>query len=169
MASKTLVRAKGNDGSDHNDFLPGDEGFAEVAYKSALKPLIGVNMDHRSAANSPHRQGVHGARGEGQGVRAAFSYLSAGYYDSIAKAGGIPVMIPPLTDEDDLQRVLDVLDGVVFCGGADLDPRNDGFMLHPSQRLLDQPPRGVRPPVDAAGRQGAGKCPSWGFAAACNC
>jgi putative glutamine amidotransferase len=34
--------------------------------------------------------------------------------------------------------VLDVLDGIVLCGGADLDPRMDGFMLHPAMRLLDR-------------------------------
>jgi putative glutamine amidotransferase len=33
--------------------------------------------------------------------------------------------------------VLDQLDGVVLVGGADLDPRNDGYMLHPSLRLMD--------------------------------
>ncbi|OHB67391.1 MAG: gamma-glutamyl-gamma-aminobutyrate hydrolase, partial [Planctomycetes bacterium RBG_13_63_9] len=42
-----------------------------------------------------------------------------------------------LQNVDDLCRVLDLLDGVVLGGGADLDPRNDGFMLHPSLRLLD--------------------------------
>lgn len=35
-----------------------------------------------------------------------------------------------------MRRVLDILDGVLFIGGADLDCRNDGYMLHPSMRLL---------------------------------
>ncbi len=52
-------------------------------------------------------------------------------------AGGIPVVIPPLADEDDLERVLHMLDGIILTGGADLDPRRDGFMLHPSIRTLD--------------------------------
>lgn len=87
----------------------------------ASKPLIGLNADFRSARkDSP-----------------AFTFLSAGYFDALTKAGAIPVIIPPLEDERDIRRVLDLLDGVVFIGGADLDPRNDGFMLHPSQRLLD--------------------------------
>lgn len=86
------------------------------------KPLVGVNADYRSSRkDSP-----------------AFSYLCAGYYESLIKAGAVPVIIPPMEDEADLNRVLDALDGVVLVGGADLDPRNDGFMLHPSMRLLDR-------------------------------
>jgi putative glutamine amidotransferase len=84
------------------------------------KPLIGVNMDYR-----PSRKGSP-----------AFSFLGAGYYDSIADAGGVPVVIPPILD--DLNRVLDLLDGIVLIGGADLDPRNEGWMLHPSVTLLDR-------------------------------
>ncbi len=86
------------------------------------KPLIGINADFRSAKKDTP----------------AFSVIGAGYYDSLTKAGAVPVIIPPLTDEDDLARVLDVLDGVVLVGGADLDPRFEGFMVHPSIRLLDR-------------------------------
>lgn len=85
------------------------------------KPLIGLNMDHRG----PRKDGP------------AMSYLCAGYHDAIVKAGGVPVVVPPLEDDADLDRVLDLLDGMVMIGGADLDPRRDGFMLHPSVRLLD--------------------------------
>lgn len=88
----------------------------------ASKSLIGVTADYRSA----HKDAP------------AFSFLSAGYYDALTKTGAVPVIIPPLRDEEDLSRVLDALDGVVLCGGADLDPRNDGFMLHPAVRLLDR-------------------------------
>ena len=85
------------------------------------KPLIGVNADHRSARkDSP-----------------AVTFLWAGYHDALVKAGAIPVIVPPLGDMGDLERVLDRLDGFVLIGGTDLDPRRDGFMLHPSIRLLD--------------------------------
>ena len=151
MVSKTLVQAKANVCSDRGDFLPMDAGYAEVANKSAPKPLIGVNLDYRSAReNSP-----------------AFSILSAGYYESITKAGGIPVAIPPLTDADDLQRVLDLLDGIVLCGGADLDPRRDGFMLHPAMRLLTAAAKTLT--ACWCGWPPSGRCRSWGLAAGCNC
>jgi len=85
------------------------------------KPLIGLNAEYRAAKKDAP----------------AFSYLSAGYYDAIVASGGVPIVIPPLAEDDDLDRILDLLDGVVFVGGADLDPRRDGFMLHPAVRTLD--------------------------------
>jgi putative glutamine amidotransferase len=41
-------------------------------------------------------------------------------------------------DEDDINAVLDMLQGFVMIGGQDLDPRRDGFMLHPSVRSMDR-------------------------------
>ena len=87
----------------------------------ARKPLIGLNADYR-----PSRKDAP-----------AFSYVFSGYYTKLMQAGAVPVIIPPLVEEFDLARVLDMLDGVVLVGGADLDPRHDGYMLHPSMRLLD--------------------------------
>jgi putative glutamine amidotransferase len=86
------------------------------------KPLVALNADFRSAKKDAP----------------AFSYICSGYYDAIVKAGGIPVIIPPVADEDDLSQLLDLVDGVVLVGGADLDPRRDGFMLHPTVRPLEK-------------------------------
>ena len=85
------------------------------------KPLIGLNADFRAAKKDAP----------------AFSYVSAGYYDKILEVGGIPVIVPPLAEENDIERILECLDGFVMIGGADLDPRRDGFMLHPSVRTMD--------------------------------
>ncbi len=87
----------------------------------AAKPLIGINTDYRSSRKE----------------HAALSFLAAGYYDGILASGGIPVILPPLADEDDIVRVLDMLDGVVLVGGADLDPRRDGYMPHPAVRMME--------------------------------
>jgi putative glutamine amidotransferase len=85
------------------------------------RPLIGLNCDFRAT-----NQGVP-----------AYCYLAAGYFDSIANAGGIPVLVPPMTDPSCLDQILDRLDGFVLVGGADLDPRNDGYMLHSSVRPME--------------------------------
>jgi putative glutamine amidotransferase len=84
------------------------------------KPIIGLNADFINSA----------------GDKPAFTFLASGYYDAISKVGGIPVIIPPLADDDDLEQLLHQVDGVVLVGGADLDPRRDGWMLHPTIRLL---------------------------------
>jgi putative glutamine amidotransferase len=85
------------------------------------KPVIGLNADYQSARKD----------------RPAFSYLCAGYYDCLAKVGAVPLIVPPLDDGNDVARILDMLDGFVMIGGADLDPRRDGFMKHPSVHTLD--------------------------------
>lgn len=85
------------------------------------KPLIGLNADYRAAKKDAP----------------AFCYVSAGYFDCISQAGGIPIVLPPIGDEAALRRTLDLLDGMVLVGGGDLDPRRDGFMLHPTVRPLD--------------------------------
>jgi len=86
------------------------------------KPVIGLNMDFRSA-----RKDVP-----------PFAFLAAGYFDSLSKAGAVPVILPPVREEADLDRMLDMVDGMVLVGGGDLDPQRDGFMRHPSVRLLDE-------------------------------
>ncbi|KAA5547096.1 gamma-glutamyl-gamma-aminobutyrate hydrolase family protein [Roseiconus nitratireducens] len=85
------------------------------------KPVIGINCDFKAAdRNKP-----------------GFAYLAAGYFQSIHAAGGIPIVIPPMDDADSLGKILDQVDGFMMIGGADLDPRNDGFMLHSSVRPMD--------------------------------
>jgi putative glutamine amidotransferase len=51
------------------------------------------------------------------------------YVDSIERAGGRAVVIPPA--EDDLEVTLDALDGIVFSVGADVDPLHYGADAHP--------------------------------------
>jgi putative glutamine amidotransferase len=84
------------------------------------KPMIGLNADFVNAS----------------GDKPAFTFVSSGYYDAITKAGAVPVIIPPLEEDDDLEQILDHLSGIVLVGGADLDPRRDGWMLHPNIRPL---------------------------------
>jgi putative glutamine amidotransferase len=85
------------------------------------KPLIGLNAEFRSAKKE----------------EPAFAYLAAGYFDAIQRVGGIPVIVPPLAEEDDVNRVLDTLDGFLLVGGPDLDPHRDGYMRHPTVRCMD--------------------------------
>ncbi|MBR3473232.1 MAG: gamma-glutamyl-gamma-aminobutyrate hydrolase family protein [Prevotella sp.] len=50
------------------------------------------------------------------------SSLSKRYYDSVIRAGGTPVIIPPVADRHVLVNTLDHLDGLLLSGGADFNP-----------------------------------------------
>jgi putative glutamine amidotransferase len=51
------------------------------------------------------------------------------YVDAVERAGGRPVLIPP--SEDGVDETLSALDGIVFSGGADVDPAHYGAEAHP--------------------------------------
>ena len=48
--------------------------------------------------------------------------LGRGYYDSIVRAGGTPVVIPPVADKAVLMSTLDRIDALVLSGGGDINP-----------------------------------------------
>ncbi len=52
------------------------------------------------------------------------------YVDAVERAGGRPVLIPP--SEEGVDETLDALDGIVFSGGADVDPKLYGAEAHPA-------------------------------------
>ncbi len=51
------------------------------------------------------------------------------YVRAVERAGGRPLLVPPSTDG--VEETLDALDGLIFSGGADLDPALYGQQAHP--------------------------------------
>ena len=83
------------------------------------KPLIAINADYRPSKP------------------VSFSWLPTGYYDSVSQCGGIPVLLPPLAEDDDLRKILENVDGLVLTGcKLDLDPVRLGFDPHPATRPM---------------------------------
>ena len=74
------------------------------------KPLIGIsaNLSYVDMGN----------RGS-----SARNYVGTTYVKSVEMAGGVPVILPNLQDAALLERQVEMLDGVILSGGADLDPR----------------------------------------------
>ena len=48
--------------------------------------------------------------------------LGQGYYKSVVRAGGVPLIIPPVADTDTLVNTLDRIDGLILSGGGDINP-----------------------------------------------
>jgi len=59
------------------------------------------------------------------------------YAKSIADAGGLPVLIPLNLFNDDLELLLIRVDGILFTGGYDIDPRRYGNQPHPKVEGVD--------------------------------
>jgi putative glutamine amidotransferase len=53
--------------------------------------------------------------------------VPAAYVDAVARAGGVPLLVPPGAAIDE---TLDVVDGLIFSGGSDLDPELYGAEAH---------------------------------------
>lgn len=87
----------------------------------ARKPVIGLNVEYSSARDQVP----------------SFSYLYSDYYTSVDEAGGVSIAILPTDDSELISSKLSCVDGVIMVGGGDLDPRQDGFMLHRLVRPMD--------------------------------
>lgn len=84
-------------------------------------PRIGINADYVPTGKTT----------------GAYARLNAGYYDTIATAGGLPIILPPVVKEPD--PYLDLLDGLVLSSGLDLDPKRQGLPSHAAVQPM--PPR----------------------------
>jgi putative glutamine amidotransferase len=59
------------------------------------------------------------------------------YSKSVVDAGGIPILIPLSLSDDDLELLLSRVDGILFTGGYDVDPRSYGNRPHPKVEGVD--------------------------------
>jgi len=82
-----------------------------------VKPLIGLTSYREQA-----RWGVWDQPAD---------LLPVMYADAIVRAGGVPVVLPPATDDADAAAaVVGRIDGLVVSGGADVDPGSYGEEPH---------------------------------------
>lgn len=59
-----------------------------------------------------------------------WNYISESYLRCIERAGGVPLVIPNMLQEDDLYRLMDLCDGFLLTGGNDVDPQFYGEVDH---------------------------------------
>ena len=85
----------------------------------STRPLIGL-----STYREPARWGIWDQRAD---------LLPASYADSVAAAGGVPVLLPPVPPyAEGAQVAVARLDGLIISGGADVDPTQYAESAHPA-------------------------------------
>lgn len=68
--------------------------------------------------------------------------LPYAYVDQIAKAGGVPLLLPPVSDRQAAETAIAALDALVLAGGPDIEPAR--YAAEPHAETAD-----VRPQRDA--------------------
>lgn len=80
-----------------------------------MHPVIGITTN--LIANDQFGVEAHiGAAGQ------SWQALADDYVAAVQAAGGLPVLLPVLTDPDQAQYYLDRVDGILFSGGCDISP-----------------------------------------------
>lgn len=88
-----------------------------------MKPLIGLTTYYVKA----HEQGEKRVRGM---IDQDMLMSTMDYSQSIQKAGGVPVAIPLIMDDEYIESIVDKMDGFLFTGGADVYPLRYKEELH---------------------------------------
>lgn len=56
--------------------------------------------------------------------------VNAAYTRAVERAGGVPIVIPPMAEPDALASMLDRVDGLILTGGEDVAPARYGVVPH---------------------------------------
>ena len=87
-----------------------------------MRPLIGITVGRQLSA----------------GEASAPFFSNRSYAEAILSAGGLPLLLVPLSPADTASRLIAALDGFLLSGGGDVDPARYGAGDHPSQFGIEQ-------------------------------
>jgi putative glutamine amidotransferase len=73
------------------------------------KPLIGITCDYMISET-------------GMSLGQERNFVTNEFVDAVVEAGGVPILIPIMNKEEDLLKIMDVIDGIILSGGFDVNP-----------------------------------------------
>lgn len=102
--------------------------FIAIAAVAMLAPLVLAQTD------APVIGITTVFRGDDAAVRDGKAETNMAYVLAVREAGGLPILVPPgiATDDTLRRRYMDICDGMVFVGGADVPPSFYGEEQHPT-------------------------------------
>ncbi|MBQ1467526.1 MAG: gamma-glutamyl-gamma-aminobutyrate hydrolase family protein [Solobacterium sp.] len=84
-----------------------------------MRPWIGITMNYQEDDVIADASQL-GAKGQ------YFDYAAVDYIRAIERAGGMPVWLPAMGNQEILEELLDRCDGILVSGGHDMDPSRYG-------------------------------------------
>lgn len=91
------------------------KNWVYTMHKSTRIPIIGITTYGRNKSGN--------------------FYLPSAYVEAVRKAGGVPILLPP--GELNSDKILKIIDGLIFSGGGDIDPALYGGSSHPTISRVD--------------------------------
>lgn len=73
------------------------------------KPHIGITCDYMISET-------------GKSLGQERNYVSREFIEAVKEAGGVPILIPIINEEEDILQIMDLLDGIILSGGFDVNP-----------------------------------------------
>jgi putative glutamine amidotransferase len=107
--------------------------FLVILFLAALAAFPGCQSDSRSSRPLIGITSVYQVDEDNGSVTtvAGFDYVKA-----VAENGGVPVILPTVTDEEILLRYVEELDGLVLIGGDDIPPDAYGQQPHETVKVM---------------------------------
>lgn len=85
-------------------------------------PRIGFNLSVTGANKPP----------------AGAASIGLAYVDAISRAGGLPILLPPVDEVSRIAQLIEGLDGICFIGGPDYLPYHYGGRVQRAEELMDE-------------------------------
>lgn len=97
------------------------------------KPVIGISTNILTVTDKPF-------------IGHQRIYVNQGYVDSIVRAGGIPLLLPIVSDLSLLDQMVEMIDGLLLSGGQDVHPERYNEEPHPNlgRTLLERDENEIR-------------------------
>lgn len=84
-----------------------------------MKPVIGISTGFRTVET-------------GKFLGMERIYVNKDYVEAVEKAGGVPLLLPPVEEEQTITQSVALCDGFILSGGGDINPLLFGCHPHPN-------------------------------------
>ena len=82
-----------------------------------MKPIIGICADYVYGITELY---------DGFGSNFNWQVITDDYVTAIENAGGMPIIIPVISIKENIDRYLEMIDGIIFAGGYDVEAKRYG-------------------------------------------